>query len=428
MYTYGAHDNIPPSDTIPGTYVKTTASGWTAGFFPDSIWHMYHRAKQTRPSHRQDATSSGPTPDEWLTLAHQWTAPLTSNANLTTTHDLGFLAKPFESALRFNNETHYLPILAQMSSSLAARFVPEAGVIRSWDNKNTSFSQNASHQDSVLVTIDNMMNLALLARSAAEYTGNATMLEMAISHANRTRDHHFRPDGSTFHVCDYSGTTGDLYLCRTAQGLADNSTWARGQAWGIYGFAEMYSFVQDPSYLATAVKAADWFLDHLPEDGVPFWDFDAPRIPDVTPRDSSAAMIAASGMILLQDQIDRTSSRGPAKDGRGERRSRRRNYPDAAIKLLHDTLDLTLAGQIGYADIDKQHPASTLGATTDPTTPANTSVSRGFEAILMHATANNNPSAGDERNFDTGLLYGDYYLIEAGDRLGYNKCKEFKLS
>lgn len=271
----------------------------------------------------------------------------------------------------------------------------------------------------MLVIIDNMMNLALLARSAATYTHNDTLLEIAISHANRTRDHHIRPDGSSYHVCDYSATTGDLYLCRTAQGLTNTSTWARGQAWAIYGFAEMYLFTGDESYLQTSITAANWYLDHLPQDGVPFWDFDAPYLPNVTPRDSSAAMIAASGMLLLQNEIDQRAGNGAwwRRQGHWRNGQRRRDYGEAAVRLMKNTLEIALAGKITYSSINVADPKSTLGAVIDISTPTDTAISRGFESILMHATANNNPNAGNGTSYDTGLVYGDFYLIEAGNRL-----------
>lgn len=282
QYTQGAHDNTPNSDKTPGAYVNTAADGWTAGFFPDILWQLLRRRKNLGSDVAYDGERSL---EHWLSYTKSWTDPLITNRNVTNTHDLGFLANPLESALQIDGEKKWLPILRNMSNNLADRFVPAAGVIRSWDTNNASYSSRGSHADSVLVIIDNMMNLALLARSAGEYTHNDTHLEIAISHANETRDHHVRHDGSTFHVCDYSGDTGELYLCRTAQGLADNSTWARGQAWAIYGFAQVYSFTGDSSYLETAMRAADYFIAHLPDDGLPFWDFDAAYIPDVTPRD-----------------------------------------------------------------------------------------------------------------------------------------------
>jgi len=219
-------------------------------------------------------------------------------------------------------------------------------------------------------------------------------------------EHHIRADGSSFHVCDYSATTGEVYLCRTAQGLADDSTWARGQAWGIYGFAEFYSFSGDHKYLETSKRMADWFIEHLPDDGLPFWDFDAEYLPNVTPRDSSAATVAASGMILLQEQLNKGKG-----NGRGRQRHRKnQQYLKAANRLLEASVKLSLAGEISFAE------SSPLGAETYIDTPANTDVSKGFESILMHATSNNNPEA-NPKNFDSGLSYGDFYLVEAGNRL-----------
>jgi uncharacterized protein YyaL (SSP411 family) len=221
---------------------------------------------------------------------------------------------------------------------------------------------------------------------------------------------HVRADGSSFHVCDYSATTGEVYLCRTAQGLADDSTWARGQAWGIYGFAEFYSLTGNSAYLQTSQRMADWFIEHLPEDGLPFWDFDAEVAPGVTPRDSSAATIAASGMILLQRQIDECRDEDKGQQRGHQRHRNQQKYIKAAKGLLEASVKLTLAGEITFAE------NAPLSAETYIATPANTSASKGFESILMHATSNNNPAA-DPKNFDSGLSYGDFYLVEAANRL-----------
>ena len=400
-YTQGAYNNTPQEDVEPGTYVNTPAAGWTSGFFADSLWQAYHqRASLTS----RDAFENEPSLEEWESMAEAWTEPLTTNINLTDTHDLGFLAKPFESAMRIQGNDHYLPVLQNMSLNLAARYEPGAGIIRSWDCANSSTGSWCSHSDSVLVIIDNMMNLALLARSASTYTGNSTLLDIAISHADKTMKHHMREDGSTYHVCDYSATTGGVYFCRTAQGLADDSTWARGQAWGIYGFAEFYSLTGNKAYLETSKKMADWFIEHLPEDGLPFWDFDAPYTPGVTPRDSSAATIAASGLILLEEQINKTGRKGR------RRGHERYNYQTAARRLLASSVELALAGEITFAE------NAELGAATYIDTAARTDCSKGFESILMHATSNNNPAEA-RKNFDNGLSYGDFYLIEAANRL-----------
>jgi hypothetical protein len=154
------------------------------------------------------------------------------------------------------------------------------------------------------------------------------------------------------------------------------------------------------------MRTADYYIEHLPGDGLAFWDFDAPYIPNVTPRDSSSATIAASGLLILQAEIHKSSLNCNSH-----------NYTDAAVRLLTSAVDLALAGEISFRDFDASTANETLGAKTQISTPANTAVSRGFEAILMHGTANNNPHAGDGTSYDTGLVYGDYYLLEAGNRL-----------
>ena len=151
-YTQGAYNNTPQEGILPGTYVNTEASGWTSGFFADALWQAYRR--RTDLTHRE-AFLGEPSSEEWLAMAEAWTEPLVTNINLTDTHDLGFLAKPFESAMQIQGNDHYLPVLQNMSLNLAARFEPGAGIIRSWDC--VSGGQACSHEDSVLVIIDNMM-------------------------------------------------------------------------------------------------------------------------------------------------------------------------------------------------------------------------------------------------------------------------------
>lgn len=130
QYTQGSNNNTPPTDTRPGVYVNTPADGWTAGFFPDMLWQSYYR----RQNLQSGLDFKGePSLTTWLSLAKKWTDPLITNSNLTDTHDLGFLAKPFESALEFNDEVKWIPVLQNMSMNLAARLVPVPGVIRSWD-------------------------------------------------------------------------------------------------------------------------------------------------------------------------------------------------------------------------------------------------------------------------------------------------------
>jgi hypothetical protein len=162
----------------------------------------------------------------------------------------------------------------------------------------------------------------------------------------------------------------------------------------------MYAFTGHLSYLEISMRTADYYIEHLPDDGLAFSDFGAPYTPNVTPQKSSSATIATSDLLLLQAEINNSSS-----DCNNYRNT------DAALPLLKSAVDLALAGEIGFGDFDASTANETLGAVTQISTPSNTSVSRGFESILMHGTANSNPHAGD------GTSYGDYYLLEAGNRL-----------
>jgi uncharacterized protein YyaL (SSP411 family) len=149
-----------------------------------------------------------------------------------------------------------------------------------------------------------MMNLELLTWAARE-ASEPHLRDIAVSHADNTLKNHFRPDASTWHVVDYNPTNGAVIGKQTYQGAADTSTWARGQAWALYGYTMMYRETRRPEYLAQAGKAARFLMNHprLPEDKIPYWDFDAPEIPNA-PRDASAAAIMASALIELSEYTE----------------------------------------------------------------------------------------------------------------------------
>lgn len=215
------------------------------------------------------------------------------------THDLGFmLFCSFGNALRLTGDSSkYQPILKNGAESLSSRFNPTTKTIRSWDHNVWKFP----------VIIDNMMNLEFLMQMA-KTTGNKKYSDIAITHANTTIKNHFRKDNSSYHVIDYDPQTGAVLAKQTAQGAADESAWARGQAWGLYGYTMMYRETKDKAYLDQAKKIADYMLKspNLPQDLVPYWDFDKDKIPadDKTYsrrslRDASAAAITASALIEL---------------------------------------------------------------------------------------------------------------------------------
>ncbi|MEO7312649.1 MAG: glycoside hydrolase family 88 protein [Chitinophagaceae bacterium] len=271
-----------PADSFPKTYFPTTGkyefsnSGWwCSGFYPGTLLYLYEQTK-----------------DEALyTEATRILQALQKEQYNKGTHDLGFMMFcSFGNANRITPTPEYRNILINSAKSLASRFNPKVGCIKSWNSKDP---------DDYLVIIDNMMNLELLFW-ATKATGDSSFYKIAVSHANTTIKNHFRPDFSSYHVINYNAKDGSVRQKKTAQGAADSSAWARGQAWGLYGFTEAYRETKDTNYLKQAEHIANFILNHpnLPADKIPYWDFNAPGIPNAL-RDASAAAVMASALIEL---------------------------------------------------------------------------------------------------------------------------------
>ncbi|KAG6919912.1 hypothetical protein DXG01_013261 [Tephrocybe rancida] len=276
----------PQYTTTTGTWQYFSPDTWTSGFFPATPYALNER-KSVCPATPANALGLA----DWLSLGRAASTGLVPlEAGNGQGHDQGFLSFPFVEELAVNpgNATAQTAVKA-FAKLLAARFNPVVGCTRSWD---------ASDPTDFQVIIDNMMNLDVLFH-AADLTGNATLRNIAITHSDTTMKNHIRADGSTWHVVEYNSTTGAVIKKRTAQGFSDSSTWSRGQAWGIYGFANMYRLTQNNDYLLTARRLAKYFLDNIPADGIVPWDFNAPLTPAPRPADSSAATIAATGLLLL---------------------------------------------------------------------------------------------------------------------------------
>jgi uncharacterized protein YyaL (SSP411 family) len=218
----------------------------------------------------------------------------------------------------------------------------------------------------------------------ASQTRQPKLAEMATRHAERTRREHIRADKSTFHVVNYDQDTGEVKAKMTNQGYSDSSCWSRGQAWGILGYAQTYGWTHDSSFLTTACELADYFLAHLPADGVPYFDFLAPVTP-TTPRDSSASMIACYGLLLVHEAM---GHKGP--------------YLKAAMHLLTSVLTMSVATPAIFV-VSKE---GTLGV----------EMGAGEETILKNATINNYEFA-PRRWADHGLVYADYYFLLVGNKL-----------
>jgi len=337
-----------PEGEFPKTYHADTdkfeASGsewWCSGFYPGTLLYLDEYKKDV----------------ELKNEAIRMLDLLKKEQYNTATHDLGFMMYcSFGNAYRLDPKPEYKEILIQSAKSLSSRFSEKVGAIKSWDSKEGDF----------LVIIDNMMNLELLFW-ATKATGDSTYYDIAVKHADTTLKHHFREDHSSFHVINYDPETGAVNRKRTAQGYADESAWARGQAWGLYGFTVMYRETKDKKYLDQAVAIAEFILNHpnLPADKVPYWDFDAPKIPNEL-RDSSAGAIMASALLELEGYVEAEKAK---------------KYHENAEQMI--------------------------GTLTTSEYIAEEGTNGGF--LLEHGVGH----IPENTEIDVPLTYGDYYLVEA---------------
>lgn len=285
LATHVSSDSMPRHfDPQKNKWVNSDTKWWCSGFYPGSLWLIYEYTKDE--SIRKEAERK--------------LAILEKEKHYTDNHDLGFMMFcSFGTALRITGDQKYKPTIDTAAQSLATRYRPVIQSIQSW---------NSNDKLKCPVIIDNMMNLELLLWSA-QHGGDPKLKEIAITHANSTLKRHFRPEGSSYHVLDYDLSTGKLLRKLTWQGAADESAWSRGQSWGFYGFIMMYRFTKDKHYLEQAKKIAHFMFNHpnMPDDLVPYWDFNAPGIPD-TYRDASAAAINASALLELAQFVSKSES------------------------------------------------------------------------------------------------------------------------
>lgn len=287
---------LNPKSIIDGKMKYIRPQEWTSGFFPGSMWYLYELSGD----------------EKWKSLGTKYTEAIEEVKNLTNHHDVGFMIGcSFGNALRLTGDERYKDVIIQAAKSLSTRFRPNAGIIQSW---NVTGGWQAERGWECPVIIDNMMNLELLF-DATEFSGDSTFYKIAVSHADKTMEHHFRPDYTTWHVIDYSLKDGSVRHKHTAQGFSHESTWARGQAWAIYGYVVCYRETGDPKYLEQAKKAYEVVANHanMPEDKVPYWDYDAPDIPHAL-RDASSAAIMASALYELATFENREYYKGWADD------------------------------------------------------------------------------------------------------------------
>ena len=325
---------------------KATKEEWCAGFWPGVLWYDYEYTKDKQV----------------LEEAENFTHSLKFLSHIPAyDHDLGFLVFcSYGNGYRLTKNPAYKQVILDTADTLATLFNPIVGTILSWPREVEP--RNWPHN----TIMDNMINLEMLFW-AAKNGGNPYLYDIAVSHADKTMKSQFRPDYTSYHVAVYDTITGNLIKGVTHQGYADSTMWARGQAWAIYGYTVVYRETKDPKYLDFVQKVTDVYLDRLPEDKVPYWDFDDPSIPDA-PRDASAGAVVASALLELSTYLP---------NGTGKR------YKDAAIEML------TSLSSDSYQSGESK------------------------PSFLLHSVGH----WPNHSEIDASIIYADYYYIEALLRL-----------
>ncbi|MFI8605526.1 glycoside hydrolase family 88 protein [Cellulophaga baltica] len=334
--------NIPENQT---TWESVGVNDWCSGFWPGVLWYAYEASNDASLKKEAEA----------------FTAPIKTIAyNSARNHDIGFMVYcSFGNGYRITGNPEYKEVLLSAADTLATLYNDKVGSILSWPEKREEYAHNT--------IIDNMMNLELLFW-AAKNGGDQRLYDIATSHAEVTMNNLVRKDNSLYHLGSFNEETGEFLKGYTHQGYADESMWARGQTWGIYGFAMAYRETGRKDFLETSIKLADHFLERLPEDGIPFWDFDDPKIPNA-PKDASAAAIAACGMFEIANLVEDVTLKN--------------KFNTAATKFVE------ILSSDAYYSGDKN------------------------QALLLHSTGH----LPNNSEIDMPIIYADYYYMEALMRL-----------
>ncbi|MEI6946813.1 glycoside hydrolase family 88 protein [Paraflavisolibacter sp. H34] len=322
---------------------------WCSGFWPGLLWYTYEYTRDRR----------------WLEKADGFTAALTPLAyRQATDHDLGFqMLCSFGNGYRLTRDPYYRRVLRAAADTLATLYNPKVGTILSWPRPVPGTDYPLRHN----TIMDNMINLELLFW-ASKNGGSPRLFDIAVKHATTTMKNHFRPDYTSYHVVVYDTATGKKVKGITHQGYSDSSLWARGQSWAIYGYTMCYRESKKPEFLDFAQKVTDVYLERLPQDGIPYWDFNDPAIPNA-PKDASTACVVASGLLELSTFV---------KD-----KAKAAHYRAKAEKML----------EVLSSDPYRSGSAN--------------------PALLLHSTGHK-PAGGE---IDASIIYADYYYMEALLRL-----------
>jgi len=344
--------NIMPDQT-QWNLVPVKIEEWTCGFWPGILWYSYEYSKDEKMKKH----------------AVHYTGLLEPLTQLPAyDHDLGFqIFCSYGNAYRLTGDEKYKQIILNAADTLATLFNPAVGTILSWPRE---IGPNNWPHNTIM---DNMINLEML-YWAAKNGGDKKLYDIATKHAETTMKYHFREDGGNYHVAVYDTIDGHFIKGVTHQGYADSTLWARGQAWAIYGYTMVYRETKDKQYLRFAEKVTELYLNRLKDDEwVPYWDFDAPSIPE-EPRDASAAAITASALLELS-QLEDSENKAEI-------------YKRAAISMLQELSS------------DKFQSGDSK------------------PSFLLHSTGH----WPKKSEVDASINYADYYYIEALIR--YKKMQE----
>lgn len=320
---------------------------WTSGFWPGVLWYLYEYTGDSVLKTKADKYS-------------RFLTPL--SVRPATDHDLGFQVYcSFGNGLRLTKSQDYKNVILKTADTLATLYNPKVGTILSWPGmvKEKNWPHNT--------IIDNMINLEMLFE-ASKMGASKSLYDIAVKHAETTMNNHFRKDNTVYHVVVYDTVTGKKIKGVTHQGYADDSMWARGQGWAIYGYTMVYRETKDPKFLNFAHKVTKVYLDRLPKDLIPYWDFDVPNVTK-EPRDASAAALVASGLIELSTY---TKDAALAK-----------TYVDKAEAMLEELSS-------------KRYQSANINS-----------------SFLLHSTGH----YPNKSEIDYSIIYADYYYVEALLRL-----------
>lgn len=340
------HPGLFPHITEGNRYQWGENNDWIEGFYTGMIWLSYQY-----------------TGDEFFKKAAEeqvqnFRERLGNNVALDH-HDIGFLYSLSSKAgwiIAKDEEARQLTLRA--ADKLMQRWRPAGQYIQAW-------GPEGDPKNGGRIIIDCMLNLPLL-YWAYEQTGDPKYRDIAIIHAEKSRRYLVRGDDSSYHTFYFNQEDGTPIGGGTHQGYHDGSTWTRGQAWGIYGFALSYRYTRNPLFLDTSRRLARYFDKHLPEDQVAYWDFDAP-IEEGTPRDSSASAIAAAGVLELAEHLD---DKDPDKAF----------FQDAAVRWM--------------ASLVRNYSTMSMPEA---------------EGLLLHGSYH----VRGDRGPDDFMIWGDYYYLEA---------------